>query len=640
MRCHLETVDASGKCRRCFASDKVCVFTILPPRKPRRRTDARVTSLENELNAMKDHFSRLQHGQDQMEATPPNSEADKSTPSGSQNMTSSSTSPPEVSDNTPLPWLDSVDLDEGMARQLFTEYKQILMPEFPLVVIPEVTTFDELKQKSPTLLLATVTAASSAHQSELFSTLHSRLTQVVLNKAMIRGEKSLELIEAIEILVGWFCPPDDIKFLNFYQYIHLAATMALELGLVGATQDEPAVVTTCKHNTRTKRLALAVYHSCSSSAMSLRRRNILHATSDMRRSLKILAVSPDIMDQRLAALVELQLIAETADELRSTPLDEESAAENVVLRIQEVEQQFESWEHGLAANVKTGSLMSHYHFSRSKLFEAALRNCRGVSSLVPPYLPLAAGPQGENDILTWTEERAALLIGGEYHAIMQTCLAAPPETLRRYPTVNYARVAHATKGLFALRGVLKQGQGGRGSNMIDTDIVLSMREHLDVTAGASKCRVPAKFSWLLGTISKAASKERDVENKTLNTDRQPESWSLSAGYFGMMDEDHAFSFNAELHQPIAMPFESALPGDHQQSWKSASILTSPRFQDSILTSITPSGARWIVWMLRLSVDASKASQSWRGKVFLRTMRVKYLSARSLYALLRNAGKIG
>ena len=530
---------------------------------------------------MKDYFARLQQGRDQAETTPANSETDKSTPSGSQNLTSSSTSPPELDGDTPLPWLDSIDLDDSIARQLFTEYKQILMPELPLVIIPRDTTFDELKQKSPILLLATVTAASSANKSELFVALHSRLKQVVLDKAMIRGEKTVDLIEAIEILVGWFCPPDDIKYLNFYQYVHIAATMALELGLVGVTQDEPGIATTGDHNIRTERLTLAVYLSCSSSAMSLRRKNILPFTTHTRRVLTKLTTSPALMDRKLAALVELQLIAEAADQLRSTSSEGGPGAEHVVLRIQQVEQNFERWSHALAADVRTDTLMLRYHDSRSKLYEAALRNNKGMSSLVPPYLPFVTGTEGERNDLTWTEERAALSISGEYRSIMQTMLAVSPDKLRHYPTVNFAKIAHAAKGLFVLRGVLDKSQGGSGSNMINVDVVLAMKDHLDTTAGAFECKIAAKISWLLSTISKAASEEGDLPRKTPDPDEQPEPWSLSIGYFGLMDEDNPFSFDIEPGQPYALPFGSTLPGDDELPWDiglTHNLTTVPGFE--------------------------------------------------------------
>lgn len=45
----------------------------------------------------------------------------------------------------PLPRLDLANLADSMALQLFTKYKQILMPEFPHGSLPQVTPFDELK---------------------------------------------------------------------------------------------------------------------------------------------------------------------------------------------------------------------------------------------------------------------------------------------------------------------------------------------------------------------------------------------------------------------------------------------------------------------------------------------------------------
>ena len=49
---------------------------------------------------------------------------------------------------------------------------------------------------------------------------------------MVRnGAKSLELIQAMQVTALWYKPPEQAEQTNFYQIIHMAAVMALDIGL-------------------------------------------------------------------------------------------------------------------------------------------------------------------------------------------------------------------------------------------------------------------------------------------------------------------------------------------------------------------------------------------------------------------------
>jgi hypothetical protein len=88
-----------------------------------------------------------------------------------------------------------------------------------------------------------VTAASCQLDLMLFRELFQKVTKIYAEKIFIKGEKSLELIQSLILSSVWYCPPEEScgrMNLHFYQYIHMAATMALDLG-IGLVVDKATI---------------------------------------------------------------------------------------------------------------------------------------------------------------------------------------------------------------------------------------------------------------------------------------------------------------------------------------------------------------------------------------------------------------
>jgi hypothetical protein len=91
--------------------------------------------------------------------------------------------------------------------------------------------FTSLRSSQPLLLLATVTAASRGSDQRLFAELHSRLRSLLADAVLVRGQCSLEIIQAILVMEVWYHPPEDLRHLNFYMWIQIASTLVRQLGL-------------------------------------------------------------------------------------------------------------------------------------------------------------------------------------------------------------------------------------------------------------------------------------------------------------------------------------------------------------------------------------------------------------------------
>ena len=132
-------------------------------------------------------------------------------------------------------------MSKQMATQLLSDFLEEVVSQWPIISMGEDDSFDSLHTMKPLVLLAAVTAASCAKSGELFERLHSHLVEQLVSRAIVMGEKSLELVQAIMIMEVWYCPPDDLQRLNFYQWIHIAATMTLYLGLGGEQVERESV---------------------------------------------------------------------------------------------------------------------------------------------------------------------------------------------------------------------------------------------------------------------------------------------------------------------------------------------------------------------------------------------------------------
>jgi hypothetical protein len=118
------------------------------------------------------------------------------------------------------------------ATQLFDTYVNDLVPHYPVVVFAEDYTAAELRHSRPTLFLAVIAAAASGNSNlELSAVLNTEVLQAYATRTFMNSEKSLELVQAMLVTAVWYNPPNGFAQLKFYEYIHMAAIMALDIGL-------------------------------------------------------------------------------------------------------------------------------------------------------------------------------------------------------------------------------------------------------------------------------------------------------------------------------------------------------------------------------------------------------------------------
>lgn len=216
-------------------------------------------------------------------------------------------------------------LTAEMAATLFDCYVQKMIPHMPAVVFPAGTTAADVRKEKPTLFLAILSAASASNYPQLQRSLTKEVMTIYAERVIMNGEKTLELIQALHISTLWYWPPEHFEELKFYQLIHIAAVMAIDIGMgkrnkspkgkdVGLWRDHPWR----RHpypdpeSIEARRTWLACYFLCCNASMGLRRPNLIRWASFMGECVDVLETSPDAAptDKILCQWVRSQHIAE------------------------------------------------------------------------------------------------------------------------------------------------------------------------------------------------------------------------------------------------------------------------------------------------------------------------------------------
>lgn len=355
VRC--EPADDEGPCKRCRKAGRKCVVTA-PSRKRQRKTDSRVSELEKKIDALTASLHARGHvpvsaGPGTASPPPPREEQPRRTQSHDSTASmapphrASTTSTPTRREPPPFqppmvmagakrkasdrmsaldedrrqsprqpssPWSrpDQGDIvDRGIismdaAADLYSRYNERMAPHLPAVIFPPSHTVAELRRSKPILFLAIMAAAGSEIHS-LQAVLQREIMTIFAEKVFLSGEKNLEIVQALLVTVIWYWPPEHFEELKFYQLVHVAAVMAIDIGLGRKGTPRPSMPHRYAWQSQSfrkqtpldptsvecRRIWLACYFLTANTSMSLHRPNLVRWTPFMSECIDILASSPD-----------------------------------------------------------------------------------------------------------------------------------------------------------------------------------------------------------------------------------------------------------------------------------------------------------------------------------------------------------
>ncbi|KAK5125056.1 hypothetical protein LTR85_001247 [Meristemomyces frigidus] len=595
-------------CQRCARAGRPCVFTPLQKRKQRKRTDTRVAELEREMRTMRAMLKQKQQQQQGGAKTPPREvRAPSGRPQGlwfGENAPEgatmaqhsfrerSSAGPPTAKaavhfqhpeqqpSASPL-WPNRFQerpaeqrndvVDRGMlsmatARQLYNTYRTDLYPHYPVVAVPETISADSMRETKPTLFLAVIAAAASKVDSELSAALDKEVLQAYATRSLVQSEKSLELVQALLISAIWYHPPSKFGQLKYYEFIHMAATMAMDIGIGtrpvrhrhsrlgnthnheqvrGRLHDSPPTslihpaedatnpdlsmtpraadsLTSDTGNTESRRTFLACYTICACVSLSLRRPNMLRVSSYIKECVEHLERAADTQpsDRTLLAWVRLIMLGEEIS--TSFSYDDPGG----IAGISEIRTQMmlKDFERRLAAWLKStpeidlnGSLMIMYYTVRLYLHEVALHVDHSPEDFRAPYQMGVVHSSGDEDIPTQVLADSIAECITCSHALLSTFLAMEVDSCRALPVFSYVRVSFAAFVLAKLC-LSASHPGSRIGRVLDRSS-LKVESYMDRAilhvreiVGPLRCRVPAIFLALLFKLRQWCMNPQMIEN--------------------------------------------------------------------------------------------------------------------------------
>ncbi|CAK4031242.1 hypothetical protein AC578_442 [Lecanosticta acicola] len=572
-------------CQRCARSGRTCVFTPLQKRKQRKRTDTRVAELEKEMRAMRQALaqkerdsrsssptqSQSQHQQEGergrsvglwFKDLQPNAallgQADnQGNADGTDEATSQAIRRAAHSQHGPLVWpwkytnkplseeedvIDRGLLSMATARQLFEMYRTQLFAHYPMVAIPDSVTADDMRRTKPALFLAIIAAAAGKENSELSAALDQEVLQAYATRSLVQSEKSLELVQALLVSAVWYHPPIKFGQLKYYEYIHMAATMAMDIGIGSRPamhrtrfKSKPSDLVDDKDiqhpaediknpdlsmSARTRdsspdtssiecrRTFVACYIICAGVSFSLRRPNMLRVSSYIRECVDLIERTPNTIptDSTLVAWARLTFLGEEiADSFcYADPGNIASITElRAQMMLKDYEKRLSTWYDIYEMDMGTGSLLIMYYTIRLYLFEIALHVDHSPEDFRAPYQmggidPLANADDIPTQILAETIAQSI----ASAHGLLNTFLAMDVDGLRALPVFSYVRVSFANFVLAKLC-LSAASPWSRIGKLVDrTSLKVDpymdqMIMHVRNIIGTKRSRVPSVFLALL-----------------------------------------------------------------------------------------------------------------------------------------------
>ncbi|CRK48630.1 hypothetical protein BN1723_008123 [Verticillium longisporum] len=486
--------NSHGPCLRCRKATRVCVTTVPPAgsRKVRKKTVSRVTELEKKIDLL---TASLRAGRAEAAA---DSLDNSSAGGGGESNT------PPTGGAAGMPAGDIVDrgiISSQKADALLSRYNTQLVPHMPAVIFPPDLTATELRETRPTLFLAVATAAST-DTPELQRLLSHELTRVFAEKIMIRAEKSLELVQALQITVTWYWLPDEYDQVHIYHLTTTCISMAIDIGLGGCTPLKPTVPYGAYAFSRATQISaidptaldarrtwLVCYFMASNTAYAMKRPLLLRWTRAMTESLEVLRSSPERYetDEYLCAVVWASRLAEDIDQCCGLPDDPDEIfkAPQTLYYLRKLEQDLCTFRDSLPKGMAQGSLRMVFSAIPLTVYNNVLRiqppeerqhkaNVAAIPSRAPRSVVMADSAfmtMANTDAISSCMSHVDIVLG----AFLSLSPEAPPE--ERQHKANVAAIPSRTP-----RSVVMADSAFM--TMANTDAISSCLSHVDIVLGA------------------------------------------------------------------------------------------------------------------------------------------------------------
>lgn len=427
------------------------------------------------------------------------------------------------------------DLSPAQAYQAFDHFTTNMLKHFPVVVFPPGTTACSVRQQQPVLFLSILNAASGLFSADLQGKINQELLGIFADLTLVVGIKSLELIKALQIGTIWYYAPPRYRDLKYYQLIHCASIMAIDMGInrrrpvrlkpkIGLAEPpqgrghaalSPAGAS---DSMEARRAWLGCYFTSAQTAQNLRRENLIRWTPYLAECMHILETSSEAApsDNTLCQWIRYQHLADdigtqfsVADPSSGRNLDDVG----LQYTIRSFEQQID--EHVTAAGLQTRpvALELAEAFTGIYLHEVALHSGSTSDDMQPPFTEevLATMKPTGRTIPSATHIKCLSDCLTNIYSMLDTFLSISVEDLRCQPVFQFVRV------MYVLVVLVKINLGTSTQEPPNEEIATNgvrkihayinqLIERLHHAAEGDQCASAAKFGLVISSLKKCFEK--------------------------------------------------------------------------------------------------------------------------------------
>ncbi|KAF2151805.1 hypothetical protein K461DRAFT_257249 [Myriangium duriaei CBS 260.36] len=355
-------------------------------------------------------------------------------------------------------------VDPSFHDKVFHRYVHECVPNLPAVALPTDMTAKECLETRPNMMLAIfATAGHGLLPAETTAELFAQMLDAISEIAIRQGQATLEFVQALLIVVLWIKAPEKPERSGFYLTVHMACTMAIDLGLgkrykasrarkgfvLPASNPDPQPLRMGlqidSDSVEARRTWLACFYCAAAASMALRRPNLIRWTGYMQECIDFLEESPEALpsDKLFCQYVRLQKICEDIsiafkmDDPTATTISISDPKVSYTLDVHE--QRLKDWERHLAPNFRSNKkLMFFYDVSMLYLHEIALHVNHNVDDFQLPFTEEGLKSNSQHsEVLTQRQMASLEACLRAAHNVISTYCGFGTEAISTTPTLFY-----------------------------------------------------------------------------------------------------------------------------------------------------------------------------------------------------------
>ncbi|KAK0733827.1 hypothetical protein B0T26DRAFT_670190 [Lasiosphaeria miniovina] len=260
------------------------------------------------------------------------------------------------------------------AAGLLAMFRDVMLDNFPCVLISTDATVAGFAKDRPFLLLSVLSAASSSRTIHGHSLYDEEFRKILGLKFVAGGDRSIELLQGLNVYVAWYPFHLRPKNKQAFQYIRMIVDIVTDLELDQDPGTDKVGVAPSSERLSEIRTYLASYYLASSFSSCWARTRTMGYTNYTAKCCDIIEAHGNGRgDVNLAWQARLLRIVEETNELRSIKKGRTQSDQQIELMMKGMESQLAEWEAKMSPEVaSTISIRVAFSFARIFLAGAGL----------------------------------------------------------------------------------------------------------------------------------------------------------------------------------------------------------------------------------------------------------------------------